>query len=72
MKYQIAVTLAGEGARCIVANTARQAAQIATVFIWSQAPDRAFSEADFLLTRRTSSASWISSDRSFSVTVTRV
>ena len=72
MKYQIAVSVVGEGTRCIVANSARQAARVALVFVWSVSPNRGFSEADFLLTRRTTSAGWVSPNRSFSVTVTRL
>ena len=72
MKYQVAVTIATEGMKTIVCDTAKQAARIALVFVRTVAPDRAFCEADFLLTRRTTSAGWISYDRSFSVIVTRV
>lgn len=71
-KYQIAVSLVGEGTRYIVVKTRQQAARVAMVIIWSHAPDRAFSEADFLLTRWTTSISWSSSDRSFSISITRI
>lgn len=72
MSYQVAVSLAGEDTKCIICPTAKQAARVALVFTWSRVPDRVFSESDFYLTRRTSLVGWNSSDRSFSVTVTRV
>ena len=68
MKYQVAVSLVGEGTRTIVVDTARQAARVALIFVWSVSPNREFSEADFLLTRRTTSAGWVSPNCSFSVT----
>ena len=72
MKYQVAVTIATEGTKTIVCDTAKQAARVALVFVWTIAPNRGFCEADFLLTRHTTSAGWSNSFRTFSVTVTRL
>ena len=71
MKYQVAVTTPA-GTRTIICNTRFQASRVALVLVWTVAPDRAFCEADFLLTRRTTSAGWYSSNRAFHVTVTRL
>lgn len=70
MKYQIAVSVVGEGTKTIVADTRKQAARIAFVFAWTAGYQG--DENWFYLTSLTSSTGWNKSDRSLSVTVCRL
>jgi len=69
-RYQIAISVVGEGAKTIIAPTRLLAARIAFVAAWAQG--YAGDEVWFLLTPRTHSAGWNSRHRTFSVTVTRI